>query len=182
MGGAVNKYEALCQLASDEQWCWRLFCTTCGHTNFRYAFREIAKGLSPKDKDWLVYTRFTGYRDTMQHKLLGPLPGSYSITEKFRILTICLDADILCIAENCRFPDWLGYLGLVLEHMKNDAIIYRLVSSKWASQMKQLVPEYSQIHSRLSEIAENDILLLNIKDLEAVEECLQNRYRVFKHP
>ncbi len=168
---SVNKFEALCRLASKEQWCWKLNCTTCGHMYFRYGFREIAKGRVPEGEDWLVYTQVTAGSDSPQREQLGRLPYSYSSEEKDRVLKICLEADILAIARDCRFPDWLGYLGLVLHHMKTDARIYGEVSAKWARQLKALVGKRSWIYSRLEEIAAGDRLPLNIQDLEQVESA-----------
>lgn len=168
---SVNKFEALCRLASKEQWCWKLYCGTCGHTNFRYGFREIARGGVPEGEKWLVYTQVMEGSDSPQRRQLGQLPQSYSTDERDGILKICLEADILAIARDCRFPDWLGYLGLVLHHMKTDTRIYGDVSAKWASQLKALVWEGSSIFSRLEEIAAGDSVPLNIQDLEQVERA-----------
>ena len=166
----MNQFEALCQLASEENWCWNLHCTTCGYLHFRYAFSELANGKSPEDKDWLIHTNKTQY-----HRLIGPLSRQYSESQKDKFLNICLDADLHTIAKTCKFPDWLGYLGLVLVHMLTNAQTYKSVSSKWASQLKELVLEHSQIHSRLSDIADNENILLNIKDLEGCERYMQQR-------
>ena len=132
--------------------------------HFKYAFKELAEGKSPEDQAWVVHSSETSY-----HRLLVPIPRQYSESQKEKILNICLNADIHSISKNCKFPDWLGYLGLVLEHMHSGSKIYKSVSVKWASQLKELVPEHSQIYSRLCEIAENDDKLLNIKNLEACE-------------
>jgi len=48
----MNQFEALCKLASDENWCWNLNCATCGHMHFRYAFSELAAAKSPEGGDW----------------------------------------------------------------------------------------------------------------------------------
>ena len=32
---------SLCRLASQENWCWKIICTTCGHMHFRYGFKEL---------------------------------------------------------------------------------------------------------------------------------------------
>ena len=166
----MNQFEALCRLASDENWCWNLYCTTCGHLHFKYAFDELAKGKSPEDKDWIIHSDETKY-----HILLGPQSKQDSLSKKENVLNICLDANIHSIANSCNFPDWLGYLGLVLVDMFTNAQIYKSVCDRWASQLKELVPEHSHIHSRLSEIVDSDNMLLNIKDLEACEMIIQQR-------
>ena len=50
----TNQFEAVCELASDEWWCWDLNCTTCGNMHFTYAFKEMSLGKSPEDDDWLI--------------------------------------------------------------------------------------------------------------------------------
>ena len=159
----MNNFEALCQLASDENWCWNLYCITCGHLHFKYAFHELARGKSPEDQDWIIHSS-----ETQHHRFFGSQSGQYSDTQKDKFLNICFDADLHSIDKKCKFPDWLGYLGLVLVHMFTNAQSYKSVSSKWASQLKELVPEHSQIYFRLSEIADSK-RLLNIKDLEGCE-------------
>jgi|WetSurMetagenome_2_1015567.scaffolds.fasta_scaffold115053_2 hypothetical protein len=169
----MNQFESLCKLASTEQWCWNLYCGTCGHSCFRYGFREIARGLRPGDPNWLVYEPFIAHSNAPEP--LGPLPRKYSPIEKQTILTICLDADICAIARDCRFPDWLGYLGLVLEHMRTDSELYRELSARWALRLKDLAYDFSQSHSRLEEIAANPAMLLSIQDLGLIEKDLKHQ-------
>lgn len=165
---SMNNFEALCRLASEENWCWNLFCTTCGHMHFRYAFQELVAGKPPEKKEWLVHRRKTRYT-----KQLGPLPKNYTELQKKMFLHICLDADIFSIAQNCTFPDWLGYLGLALEHMNLNSYVYKAVSSNWASQLKNLVPPDSRAHARLSEIVADESDLLTLADLETCERDIQ---------
>ena len=67
-----NPFEALCSLASREHWCWKMFCTTCGHMLFRYAFRQLASGTSPDDEGWLVHHPVVQSEYSLQG--LGPRP------------------------------------------------------------------------------------------------------------
>lgn len=106
-------------------------------------------------------------------RLLGPTPGAYASATKAKVLRICLDSDIISIADKCRRPDWLGCLGLVLEHMRTDSQFYKSVSSKWAHHLMELELEDSQIYAQLSEIAEGNSLL-TVEDLADVEENLLN--------
>lgn len=159
----MNKFEELCKLASDENWCWNLFCTTCGHMHFRYAFSELATGKSPADSNWFVHRRSTRYSNR-----LGSLPRSYTDQQREKIISICLQSDLSSIASFCKFPDWLGYLGLILEHMFSAEKPYRKLSESWALQLSGLVSEDSPLHARLNEISKGKGLL-NIKDLESCE-------------
>jgi len=159
----MNQFEELCKLASDENWCWKLICTTCGHMHFRYAFAEIAAGKSPTDPAWIIHGRITRYSNS-----LGPLPSNYTEEQKENISKICRNANLSSIAEACKFPDWLGYLGLVLEHIYSGTDSYKKLSESWASQLSELVSEGSDIRMKLAEIASGNGML-NIKHLEACE-------------
>lgn len=160
----MNTFEALCNLASEERWCWKLYCTTCGTMHLRYSLQEIAKGLAPKNDEWIISKRNTHYSDR-----LGNYPKTYKPKIKVSILQVCLDADISLIAQSCIFPDWLGYLGFILEHMSLRSSIYKEVSDKWASQLKHIVPKGSCSYSRMSEIVTNKEKMLTIHDLELIE-------------
>ncbi len=159
----MNQFEELSNLASGENWCWSLFCTTCGHLHFRYAFVELAVGKSPIDSDWVIHGANTRYS-----KSLGPLPRHYTEEQKNMVNNICRNANLVSIAETCKFPDWLGYLGLILEHMYSGSESYKKLSESWVSQLSSLVSEDSTIRTRLAELAKGNGLL-NIKDLEACE-------------
>ena len=160
----MNPFEQLCILASDEKWCWKLSCTTCGHLHFRYAFAEIAAGKCPSDNKWPIHGCRTSYM-----KQLGPWPRQYSDEQKIKILKICSDADISLIADRCKYPDWLGYLGLVLSEMICDHEAYQEVSIRWATQLRDLSPASSQCFNHLDEIVTNGHMRLNIKHLQQFE-------------
>lgn len=164
----MNQFVALCNLASTENWCWNLFCTTCGHMHFRYAFAELTEGKSPADPEWLIHRRKTRYSDR-----LGPLPRRYTEEQKEIMQKICREADLSEIASSCRFPDWLGYLGLVLQHTYSDSESFKALSSQWASQLADLVSSDALVHAQLMKISYGDGLL-NINDLEAYESTIMH--------
>lgn len=129
----MNNFEELCKLASDENWCWNLFCTTCGHLHFKYAFSELAAGKSPIGQNWLIHRRHTSYMN-----LIGALPRNYTEKQKEQLHCICYEANISAIAAYCKFPDWLGYLGLILVHMNSQSKSFISLSCTWASQLSDL--------------------------------------------
>ena len=53
---------------------------------------------------------------------------------------------------------------------------YKVVSSLWASQLKDMVPPESRAHARLCEVIKQKNKLLNIRDLEICEtEIIHNK-------
>jgi len=163
----MNSFQQLCLLASEEDWCWKIVCTTCGHLHFRYSFAELAKGKSPGGQDWLIFSSITSYSKT-----LGKVPFRFSDNQKQSVLKICLDADLSFIADNCRFPDWLGYLGLVIYHTFGDFADDKNLSVDWASQLKKIVSLYSESYKIMDSIILDEQRLLSLKDLESCETDL----------
>lgn len=159
----MNKFEILCELASKERWCWKIGCTTCGCLHFRYSFKEIANGKTPNQGNWLITVRKKSYR-----KQLGGIPFNFTDNEKIEILTICQDADIKRIHKICTFPDWLGYLGLVLYLMRTNRHEYRELALNWSSQLIELVPKFSKAYLRLKHLIQSKEII-EIKDLELCE-------------
>lgn len=159
----MNSFESLCSLASKEDWCWKLYCTTCGTSDLRYSLMEIGKGKSPDEDGWSVHknTRLSSSTHAM-------LTDGFSEDIKEKVLGICLNADISRIARNCKFPDWLGYLGFVLEHLHTKNTIYNKVSKNWAKQLLNMVPKDGASYEMLVDTVENDSVLL-VKDLEIIE-------------
>lgn len=112
-----NSFELLCELATKEEWCDKLYCGTCGHTHFRYGLLEIAHGKSPADDDWIVNNKITDYSE-----LIGKFPKKFSTKDKITIIEICLDVDIVSINPN--------FLDIVLLHVKSQPIDYEYLKSK----------------------------------------------------
>lgn len=166
-----NAFEQLCFLASEQNWCWNLFCTTCSQLHFRYALKEIGKGKLPSDTGWLIHAQKTSYS-----KELGEVPSSYPDETKEYVCQIAANASITDIARQCKFPDWLGYLGLTLEYMRHDTPAFTTLSRSWSSQLIELLPldspareeliNQTEIHGRLNkfhlELCENAFIASNI--------------------
>ena len=173
----MNQFEAICFFASEKNWCWNLYCTTCGHWEFRNAFFVIASGKSFEEG---IVKRPSKY----YWKKLAHSRGYYSEDEKEKIINICLEANISSIATKCKFPDWLGYLGLILTYTSSISDSYKSLSSNWAKQLKEhlidvenlndyIPPVYSEIHTRLDQVVNGKSELLNIRDLEKIERQLR---------
>ena len=158
-----NSFNELCELASKKKWCWTLYCSTCAHMNFRYAFQEIANSDPIFDSQWQPS------KDTK-------FPRSFSKREKLRILETCLEANLEEISLKCSFPDWLGYLGLVIHHSKSDLPEYKALSIKWCRQLIDLGSKnrilLNDFHSIL-----NGQTILNIEHLGSFETYLYEKFR-----
>lgn len=169
-----NAFEQVCQLASSERWCWKIPCTTCGNHNFRFSFREISRGKQPKDSDWVIHNNV---RDLPRK--LGPLgyPRDTPFRDKVAVLRICAEADLRSVGNNCAFPDWLGYLGLILHFMRCDDDAYVDVSLSWSRQLRDMVDRDSPIWAKLDASSSLPDRLLRFEDLECVESAMYEHSR-----
>ena len=133
------------------------------------ALCELAAGKSPNDSTWIIQGRKA--RPNYLIAQLGKLPRQYDQKQRVEITRICLNADLSRISKCCRFPDWLGYLGLVLHHMNFSPLFFKLCES-WAGQLSQMMPVDSDIYARLSDLSK-DNGILEISDLELCERELK---------
>jgi hypothetical protein len=109
----MNAFEQACITASKERWCWKLSCSTCGHQEFTHFFMELCES---NDRFDLHLDKGTAMRTFM-------------------------NVDPTAISEQCKFPDWLGYLGLVASDFGNQKpdSSYPRLSVSWATQLKTIV-------------------------------------------
>ncbi len=115
-----NAFVALCDHASRNNWCWNLFCTTCGHGSFSVALSKIAHGLHPDDESFWPHGKenHSLLKESEQYgdfwRNSNPPP-----TIQGKLASIVADAKISDIQAVAKYPDWLGYIGLVVNHCPN---------------------------------------------------------------
>ena len=176
-----NAFELLCRLASEEQWCWKIPCTTCGNHEFRYGLSELGKGHSPAEPEWVVHRGARRLREPpgdirYPRRPEGLGPKRYrrrnADPEIVAVVEVCAGASLKKIADECLFPDWLGYLGVVLHWMRCVDVAYDKLLALWAWQLRDFVGRDSTIWSHLDECARLSDRRLRFGDLEAVEQAM----------
>ena len=173
-----NAFELLCRLASKERWCWKLPCTTCGHYEFQFGLRELGRGHSPAESEWIVHKGARNLREKLgefeyarsPECLIGiHYPYPLADPDMVAIVEVCAGADLNTIAGQCLFPDWLGYLGIVLDRMRCEDIAYEKLTALWAWQLQDFVGKDLSIRSHLHDCARLSNCRLSFGDLEDVE-------------
>ena len=80
------------------------------------------------------------------------------------------------IAAQCRFPDYLGYLGLGLLHTNQIEQQHRLLTPLWGGQLLEMIDEESPVtatlHNRVSETGAR----LVWRNLDGVERAMNLAY------
>jgi len=159
-----NAYEALCELAFKESWCWHYPCSTCANMHFRYAFIELAEGRHPHSQEWQLSR-------SQSLKQFGESPQYFHQNIKDNVLKLCLDSNISNIQKVCVVPEWLGYLGLVMTYMRSSSAQYSQLSKHWAQQLKSIMPDRGDVHRLLEEVLLEE-RELDFTVLEACENAL----------
>lgn len=112
-------------------------------------------------------------------EILGPMPYPRDILDEERVavLEVCAGARLATIADQCLFPDWLGYLGLIVHFMHCNDDAYTKTMTLWAWQLRDMVSPDEEICVTLDNAARSSGLLLSFWDLEGVEFAMQGNER-----
>jgi len=163
-----NAFVALCESASNNNWCWKMFCTTCGHGAFRVSFSKLIRGLHPDDDLFWPYGKdnsaplkeLNDYRDFC---------GDTSIANHQKLASIVGEAKISDIQAVAKFPDWLGYIGLVMGHSDINALV--VISNAFLPQFIDLVKDNEDLCAYFQKKQSREELL-KISDLEKIERAI----------
>ncbi len=130
-------FNELCKLSAEENWCYNIFCTTCGHMNYRYAFKELANGLRPsdpfwdvsKDRMWKIHSKYSNLVDDTK----------LNFNEQLELAQIVSKTSISRLFEDISNSDiWLGTLGLVLYEIGNNQEAIELLTRSLTPQFLNL--------------------------------------------
>jgi hypothetical protein len=159
----TNPFEALCVLASRRNYCWKLYCTTCGAMDIRTGFMLIAKGYHPQPSsfNW----------DLELYKLKRSMSRDWTEEMTTKFISELSNASLEFISDNCTFPDWLGYLGLILHQFHYDFSNRIKISNAWKPQLDAIVKKI-QVHQRI-DTRIDDIALLTWESLKIYESLLK---------
>ena len=168
-----NAFEALCEQASKERWCWNYPCSTCANMEFRYGFLELAKGKHPHDNDWILNRHDIICGEIYEFPYRNIF--EYPIEIRDNVLQICLESNLKIIKDTCIFPNWLGYIGLVFQYMyswRESSNLYHEVSVHWAKQLQDIISTSSTVQTSLAKVINNSEYDLSFSILEACERAL----------
>ena len=173
-----NQFERISIIASKNNWCWKLHCTTCGCRDIRGAFYCIGLGLYIPNN----------------LKRISQIKNDFTLNQKFpneilnNFLESVIDADLFEINNKCKFPDWLGYIGLIFYLFDNwdeydeierqmGKISLRDVAKSFCPQFIKMVSKKSNAFTILNDIINSNYLIkLQVSDLEKIELGLLKNY------
>jgi hypothetical protein len=138
---------------------------------FRYGLRELARGVDPTSPSWLVSNQNPVLRSGSHLPVLGPIPGfgSWPLGEQRGLMAAAQGAELARVAKEAAFPDWLGYLGLVLRYTYDAELEDLTLTRAWSPQLARLVPQGSEVCRLLYDLPGETRRPLTWRLLEAVE-------------
>ena len=133
---------------------WKIGCGTCGAGELRAGIRHVARGIplrlfesrSARDRSGQLFddrSRDELIETSAQEVSLEPVPwrvvlGSPSHPlnegEAERLSEVCVKADLGGVASAAAFPDWLGYLGMILYELDRFESQRSVIGQSWARQ------------------------------------------------
>lgn len=163
-----NSFVALCEIASQNNWCWNINCTTCGHGAFKVSFSKIIKGQHP-DKDLFWPYGKENHSPLKETDDCRDFFRNTSIGNQMDLASMVAGAKLSDIQAVAKFPDWLGYIGLVVTHCPNhDA--QKIISDSFLPQFVDLVKN-KKLSEYLKEKQTKD-KYLSIADLDMIERSM----------
>lgn len=163
----------MCEIASRERWCWNLVCTTCGHGDFVFGLVQIGRGIFPGSEAWVEPK--TARQGDLRHR------DEYSSSKRLiranpeSVYLVCASASVPELVETCRFPDYLGFMGVALNYLQEIEFRNRLLTRLWGSELLKLVGPHGHSAERLREMIEDPSKTLRWEFLGNVETDLTLR-------
>lgn len=164
-----NPFVALCDYASQNNWCWKIHCTTCGHGAFRISFSKIAEGQHPDDPSFFPHGK-GNHSPLKESDMYGDLWGIHNLDSQMKLAEIVSQANLSDIQAVSKFPDWLGYIGLVITHLPSNRARMALSST--------FIPQFSTFLEKDNEIKaflEHKKMTgepLSVTDLDKIEKSI----------
>ena len=130
-------FNELCKLSESEKWCYKIYCSTCGHMYYRYAFKEIVNGSRPSDPFWEA-------SNDRSERLHSKYPSLVDDTElnfndQLNLAKIVSKTDIRRLHKEISNSDtWLGALGLVLHKVYGNHEAIELITESLSPQFLKL--------------------------------------------
>ena len=156
------------RLAASDRRCWNLYCTTCGHQEFRYGFKALAMGLHPADPSWPVSKNQSTRHRRVEQLGRRPLYGDWGLGEQAALQAAVVGCRMERIVSDANFPDRLGYLGLLLNYTSGAEAEEPRITRSLVPQLLPMMAVGSSGEALLRERRRADERL-TVSDLEELE-------------
>ena len=169
-----NPFVALCGYASRNNWCWKLFCTTCGHGAFKVSFSKIVRGKHPDEDSFWPFGQ-ENHAPLKEVDDYNDFWRDAASANQIKLATIVAEAKLADIQAVAKFPDWLGYIGLVINHCSNREA-RKIISDSFLSQFISMYSANKDLKTYFEEkLSKGELLSINdLSRIEAEKVDLEN--------
>mgnify|MGYP003974859035 CR=1 FL=1 len=163
-----NAFNALCELASNNNWCWNIYCTTCGHSLFKAAFNELIRGKHPDESTWII----TDWESLKNLEVSYPNIQNWGVNQQESLANIITNSSVLDLPATTNSTDWLGYLGLGLKYTQNFEQKTKQITCSIVPHLIKMIKGGCEAIVMLNGLLEEDGRELRWTDLELIEKSL----------
>jgi|SRR3990167_2968679 len=164
-----NPFVALCDYASQNNWCWKIFCTTCGHGAFKVSFSKIVHGQHPDDESFWPNGK-ENHSPLQKMEVYSDFFRGASAVVQMKLSSIVAEAKLADIQAVAKFPEWLGYIGLVI-HRCPSRDSKKIISDAFLPQLITLVKNDKEVYDFLQK-KQSRQEFLSIGDLSRIESSI----------
>lgn len=157
----LNSFQEICEVADEENWCWNLSCGTCGHQNFVKSLLLLTNEIEP-------------------YPIMGRDMRDLLISRGDKVQEKVKDTSIDYFANNFKYPDFLGYLGIALHYSQSAERENRILTEKWVPQFIQFMSDDVDINIIHLQNILTQKKVLSIADLDGVK-LGYNKVRIAKN-
>ncbi|MFA6522713.1 MAG: hypothetical protein WCT24_03940 [Patescibacteria group bacterium] len=170
-----NPFVALCDYASKNNWCWKITCTTCGHSAFWISFTKLILGQHPDDDSFWPFGRLSDKQHNDKKEYMNfTLNKKADLQDQIKLASIVSESKLSNIQAVTKFPDWLGYVGLVMYHCPSQEA-RKIITDAFLPEFINLVKDNGELYKYYQD-KQYKQELLELKDLERIEN-LDNETR-----
>jgi len=120
-------------------------CTTCGAGELRSGVALLARRVPLRlvpvpghaDRHVLSAVPIDDLPAVAWDRLVSPR-GKLSRSEAAHLTQVCVDARLSDLAQAATFPDWLGYLGIILDELERYEMHRLRIGTEWAEQFTSM--------------------------------------------
>jgi hypothetical protein len=139
--------------AINNNWCWNITCTTCGHIEFYESLNELSNSNHSITNIKQGRKRYGGLKAQAIDEVILQ-------TQKLNLKNLSIKAN---------FPDWLGYIGLILYYTSSNHPKFLSMSNHIINGLLEILPSNSRIRKLLQSKMELEEPL-EISELELIEK------------
>lgn len=144
----MDLFLEICKSSEQANWCDSIYCTTCGHINFKYLFLLISRD------DYESGTILINHNHTKILKDDGELRSSVksevkkhlrqfqlSNENQIKLADLISDTNLKKVHKKVNTEKWIKALGIILYHTQENKDASQILTEVLLPQLRQIISE-----------------------------------------